>query len=240
MCVGAATEIRQTTERRRIHGSVCGRAGLSWPMLYRILSLAERYPCRFAVGYGGAKTVAADILVQQYVERRELDRRRSAIFLLFGFVQVGFVQYQLYVNAFTRIFPSAASFAAAPLATKLKDTVGLRNVAFQVGLDQFVYHPLCYFPVFYVCQELVRGEPASPVETVRNAITAYRPNAVEDLKALWSVFVPVSIMQFSIMPMHLRVPFAATFGFVWCGILSCMRGAEVKKVEVVAAESKVS
>ena len=30
-----------------------------------------------------------------------------------------------------------------------------RNLAAQVCLDQFVYHPLCYFPVFYACKELI-------------------------------------------------------------------------------------
>ena len=54
----------------------------------------------------------------------------------------------------------------------------------------------------------------------------YLPNALDDLKALWSIFVPTSIIQFSMMPMHLRVPFTATVGFAWCGILSMMRGAQ--------------
>ena len=192
-----------------------------------ILATAKRFPLGFAVGYGGLKTIAADAMVQRYVERCEtLDRRRMSVFLLFGCVQVGFVQYQLYVNAFTRLFPTATTFSAASLSAKLKDKVGLLNLVKQVGLDQLVYHPLCYFPVFYSCQEIVHGGSSSPPTIVRNAITKYVPNALEDLKALWTVFVPVSIIQFSVMPMHLRVPFTATFGFLWCGILSCMRGGD--------------
>jgi len=201
-------------------------------MLGRLLSIAERYPLRFAVAYGGAKTLAADELVQRYVERRDVvDRRRSAVFLLFGFMQVGFVQYQLYVNIFTRLFPTAATFAAAPLAVKCTDAAGMRNLFKQVGLDQLVYHPFCYFPVFYTCQEVIHSEIADPITLVRNALTAYAPNALDDLKALWKIFVPVSILQFSIMPMHLRVPFTATFGFVWCGVLSFMRGNARREVE---------
>ena len=202
-----------------------------------ILATAKRFPLGFAVCYGGVKTIAADVMVQRYVERREtLDRRRLSVFLLFGSVQVGFVQYQLYVNAFTRLFPTAAAFSAAPISAKLRDAVGLRNLVKQVGLDQLVYHPLCYFPVFYSCQEIVHGDSSSPLTIVRNALTNYVPNALEDLKALWTVFVPVSIIQFSVMPMHLRVPFTATFGFVWCGILSCMRGGE-RGVEVDASNA---
>lgn len=208
-------------------------------MVFRaIFALAERRPLGFAVGYGGAKTIAADAVVQRYIEgHEELDKRRLAVFLSFGFFQVGFVQYQLYVNAFTRLFPTAAAFSAASLSAKLRDATGMANLARQVLLDQLVYHPLCYFPVFYTCKEVIQSSnPASnPVETVRNAMAAYVPNALDDLKALWSIFVPVSIIQFSVMPMHLRVPFTATAGFVWCGILSVMRGKDRAKPTVSMA-----
>lgn len=132
-----------------------------------INKLAERFPLGFSVAYGGAKTVAADALVQKYMEdRAELDTRRQAIFLLFGCFQVGFVQYQIYVNGFTRLFPTAAQFSAKSLADKAKDAVGLRNLAAQVGLDQLVYHPLCYFPVFYTCKELIESGGVPSAATV--------------------------------------------------------------------------
>jgi hypothetical protein len=195
----------------------------------RLASLPARMPLSFAVGYGGIKTVAADAMVQHLVERKpELDRSRLAVFLGFGCFQVGFVQYTLYVSIFSRAFPGAAAFAAAPLAAKLRDVRGLQNLAKQVVLDQFCYHPLCYFPVFYTCQEIVLyGFSRAPTEHVQNAITKYIPNAWADLTALWKLFIPTSIIQFAFMPMHLRVPFVATVGFVWCGILSSMRGEEI-------------
>ena len=70
---------------------------------------------------------------------------------------VGFVQHWLYVNAFGRAFPNAAIFAAAPWSAKLRDAAGLRNLAAQVGIDQFVYHPFCYFPVFYTSRRSFRA-----------------------------------------------------------------------------------
>ena len=106
----------------------------------------------------------------------------------------------------------------------MHDVTGMANLGRQVLLDQLVYHPFCYFPVFYTCQELIESGPSLSV--VPNAISRYVPNAIDDLKALWTIFVPVSILQFSICPMHLRVPFTATAGFFWCGILSCMRGGK--------------
>jgi len=196
-------------------------------MIRGVFALAKRHPLGFAVGYGGAKTVAADALVQTCIERVDrFDPRRSAVFLLFGCVQVGFVQYQVFVNGMVRLFPSAATFAALPLAAKLRDVAGLRNVGLQVILDQFVYHPLMYFPVFYTCKELVQGSASSPAHTVGNALRRYVPNAIDDLKALWKIFIPVSIFQFSVVPLHLRVPTHATAGFIWCAILSGMHGRE--------------
>jgi len=32
-------------------------------------------------------------------------------------------------------------------------------VAYQVFIDQFVHHPLMYFPFFYTLKELVNGGP---------------------------------------------------------------------------------
>ena len=192
-----------------------------------VFSIAKRWPLQFAMGFGAVKTVAADALVQRYMEgKRELDKRRLAVFFSFGLFQVGFVQYQLYVNAFSTAFPGVAKFAAAPLAAKLRDAQGMRNLAKQVFLDQFVYHPLCYFPVFYCCKEVIQGDATTPHDIASRAMANYLPNALDDLTALWKIFLPTAVVQFSLMPMHLRVPWVASVGFFWCGILSWMRGAE--------------
>ena len=117
--------------------------------------------------------------VQTLVERREvIDTKRSAVFFGFGLVQVppacmrmspcthhawvrrtahvrvqvGFVQYALYCNLYARLFPSAAAFAEKTLSAKLQDLPGMLNVLKQLIIDQFIYHPLCYFPVFYTCK----------------------------------------------------------------------------------------
>ena len=190
------------------------------------LAFAKRRPLTFAIGFGGVKTIAADAFVQKYMEHADAyDQKRLLVFLTFGFFQVGFVQYNVYVNLFSRLFPAGASFTAAPIAAKLADGQGLRNLAKQVFIDQCVYHPCCYFPVFYTCKEIIDTGTVTN-RTLPDAMSKYVPNAADDLKALWSIFLPTSIVQFSVMPMHLRVPFVATVGFFWCGILSMMRGGE--------------
>jgi CRP-like cAMP-binding protein len=151
------------------------------------------------------------------------------------------VQYLIYCKLFLRLFATAAPFAAKPVRDKLKDRIGIRNVGLQVCLDQFVYHPLMYFPVFYMCQEVINSGASSPIEMFKKALHKYRGNMLDDLKALWKIYIPVSIIQCSVVPVHLRVPFVATVGIFWCAILSYMRGedalaqmdAAVKKIVTI-------
>lgn len=205
-------------------------------MFARVASQIKRAPLAFSIAYGGAKTIAADVLVQKYLEGREtIDKRRSLVFLGFGCVQVGFVQYMIYSKLFPYIFKGAGTFSTQTLAQKIKDTQGLKNVAKQVCLDMLVYHPCCYFPVFYSCQEVVNGN-VHPTKTFHDAIEKYIPNAVDDWISLWKIFVPVSIFQNSFCPVYLRVPCVATAGFFYCIILSMTRGDEVNVPAQTAQE----
>jgi hypothetical protein len=191
----------------------------------RLLSVPRTAPLAFSVAFAGAKTFAADVLVQKYVEgREEIDKRRAAVFLGFGMFQVGFVQYMVYSKLFPCIFKGAGSFSKQTLSQMARDKVGLKNVLKQVGLDLLVYHPLCYFPVFYTCQEVRSGNVHNPGHTVDCAMQKYLPNALDDCKGLWQVFLPVSFFQNSVCPLHLRVPCVATAGFFYGAFLSMSRG----------------
>lgn len=195
---------------------------------HRLASIPRRAPMAFSIAFGGAKSIAADVFVQTHLERKEtLDTRRALVFLAFGLFQVGFVQYMLYSKLFPFIFPGAGTFSEQTLAQMARDTQGLKNILKQVSLDMLVYHPCCYFPVFYICQEIARGNADNPCKTVYDAIQNYVPNALEDWINLWKIFVPVSFFQNACVPVHLRVPFVATAGFFYMIILSFTRGDEV-------------
>ena len=63
-----------------------------------------------------------------------------------------------------------------------QDPAGVRNLLAQVGIDQFVHHPLMYFPVFYMIKDFVTNEAGpDPV----GAVKEYIGNMQEDLAALW-------------------------------------------------------
>ena len=156
-----------------------------------------RYPFLFGVVVSGCKTSFSDYLVQKVVERREqIDWRRNAAFACFGFFYLGGVQYTLYVPIFGRLFPRAAAFATQPLAQKLRDTSGMLAVLAQTLIDQAIHHPFLYFPVFYCTKELVMARGDNKPD-FRRCLEEYRRNMKEDLQALWKIWVPATIINFS-------------------------------------------
>jgi len=183
--------------------------------------IAREHPVKFGTIFSCAKTSFSDWLVQTQIEKREhIDWRRNFTFASFGFFYLGGVQYALYVPVFSRLFPGAAAYAAAPLSAKLKDVVGTRNMIAQVVLDQFVHHPFAYFPAFYMLKEVVNGGRPE------GGLAKYAKNYKEDLFALWKLWVPSTIINFSIMPMHLRIPWVASTSLIWTCIISYMRGSD--------------
>lgn len=179
------------------------------------------YPFSFGAGFSCVKTSFSDWLVQTQIEKRErIDWRRNGTFAAFGLFYLGGVQYAIYVPLFSRLFPGAARFAAAPLADKVKDAQGMRNLFSQVFLDQFVHHPLLYFPCFYALKDVINGG------SVQKGLGKYANNCQEDLLALWKLWVPSTIINFALMPMHLRIPWVASTSLIWTCIISYMRGAD--------------
>ena len=161
------------------------------------------------------------VMVQKVVEKRkEIDWRRTTAFGTFGLFYLGGVQYALYVPIYQRLFPNAAAFAAKPVMEKIRDVGGIRDLIAQVFIDQFVHHPILYFPVFYSIKEIVTSD--SP--DLGKAIGKYRVNMVEDLQALWKVWVPSTFVNFAFMPMWARIPWVASTSLIWTCILSAMRG----------------
>ena len=71
-------------------------------------SFAKENPFVFQLGVATAKTSAADLVAQIVAERKSLDEvdwKRNAIFVVFGFAYLGVFQYWLMVNKFRQWFP---------------------------------------------------------------------------------------------------------------------------------------
>ena len=194
--------------------------------LSQLKKIPAKYPLAFGIVFSGMKTSLSDLLVQKIVERREhVDWKRNGAFATFGFVYLGGVQYSIYVTLFSKMFPNAAKFAMKPFLSKLTDVKGMMTLFAQVAIDQCLHHPFLYFPAFYCTKELVMN-PQRP-NFVR-CMQEYRNNMMEDLSALWKIWVPATLINFAFMPMHLRIPFTAGVSLLWTCILSTMRGGDIE------------
>ena len=193
-------------------------------------SFAERNPFLFQLGVATTKTSAADVMVQVVVERRgidDIDYKRNAIFVVFGFAYLGGFQYWLMVNQFTRWFPTRQRFARLSLSDKLRDRAGMIDAAKMVAFDVFVHLPLLYFPSYYTCKEIVTGTTWNPIDWVRDGCGKYWNNKEEDLTAMIKLWGPVDCVQFS-MPIHYSMPFRHIVSFFWTAYISFTRGGAVK------------
>lgn len=191
-----------------------------------------KHPFAFGVGISTVKTSASDLLVQVVVEqKKEIDWKRNAAFATFGCFYLGGVQYAIYVPLFGRMFPNAAKFAAKPIREKIKDAKGIAALCGQVFLDQFVHHPLLYFPVFYGTRELVMSEKPD----LMRCMATYKDNMKEDLAACWKIWVPSTFVNFAFMPMWARIPWVAGTSLIWTCILSSMRGGDVSHSDDIEA-----
>ena len=64
------------------------------------------HPLKASIGITAAKACAADLMVQSAIEgKSELDRRRAAVFLLFGGGYQGCFQYWIFNTCFEVWFP---------------------------------------------------------------------------------------------------------------------------------------
>jgi hypothetical protein len=165
----------------------------------------------------GLKTTAADAFAQLVVEKREkMDWQRNAMFTAFGFVYLGGFQYWLYNVKFTQWTPAI---------TKLVGKEGCPAVL--TFLDQCIHHPLSYFPCFYILKAAVEGRPMFSGND--SAMARYSREYWECYTALWKIWVPAQMINFTFTPRHLRIPFVAATSFIWTVTLSLMQGVMDKK-----------
>uniref|UniRef100_A0A7S0V9X4 Peroxisomal membrane protein n=1 Tax=Polytomella parva TaxID=51329 RepID=A0A7S0V9X4_9CHLO len=172
-------------------------------------NVAMKHPFGTGVITTGLKTSAADLFAQKVVEQKEdFDWRRHSMFCLFGFGYLGCFQYYLYNNLFARWRPAITAAVGARFSAPVK-----------VFIDQCIHHPTLYFPCFYLLKGFLEGRP------VADTFERYREDLWENLKALWTIWVPAQLFNFSVVPFHLRIPFVAAVSMAWTIILSVMRGA---------------
>jgi hypothetical protein len=174
------------------------------------------------------KTAGADLAVQIIHEGKsfqDVDWRRNCTFGAFGCFYLGGFQYVLFVKVFTKLFPRACTFAAKSPRQKWNDPhfcSNMGDVMKQTFLALGLHVPLVYFPAFYISKEFITNSKSPSIST---ALCSYKENARADLNAYYPLWLPATILNFTFMPMHARIPFIGIVSVGWTCILSVLRGS---------------
>ena len=224
-------------------------------MLASLAAMGRRRPLTLSLITSTAKTLAADVMTQRFIEGcEEVDMRRAGLFSVFGLYYLGGFQYFLYVRCFSRWFPAARAFGEhSTLGARLADTQGLRELAAQTALGNFVHIvclpqpangappisiPACSLrpvacPAGAVHSQPLLFLPAFYItqEVTQRGVDAsptaalqrYRQNCVSDWLSAWAIWVPGHAIFFSV-PLWVRLPTNHAMSFAYVCVLSLMRG----------------
>lgn len=93
-----------------------------------------------------------------------------------------------------------------------------------VTFDNFVTAPLLWLPPVYFVRAILYGDP------LKSGFRKY----IDDIKLrglltkYWAIWWPAQIVNFSVVPAHLRIAFMAAVSFFWLIILSCVSNSKKK------------
>ena len=187
-----------------------------------MLSWSARRPALAASASLCVKYIAADVMVQRLDVRQTagsqdavapIDTRRLGLFACWG-AYYGTVNYHVF-RLMSRI----------QWGGKWRGTFGM------MAIDIFAHLPVLFYPQFYFARELAFAPswPTSASELREHAETGlgkYRANFVADITTLVVVFVPIDLVMFRWLPLHMRTPFLGLVGIVFPMALSKLRGAQ--------------
>lgn len=205
-------------------------SSLLWP--YRAITIIGRkHPFAFGAVVALAKTGVADLIVQKYVDRCDkIDKRRFTLFCLWGFLWLGGVQYFIYVKLYSLWFPNVRAFARKSIRAKIADTQGQLTVVKQVLFDALVHLPWFYLPAFYTLKSLLESDGATSMnKCLAEAMANYRLNFRNDIILFYQWWVSALIVNFSICPLWMRVPFVAGVSFFFTMHWSFLHGESIEQ-----------
>ncbi|KAF8703094.1 hypothetical protein AX14_014206 [Amanita brunnescens Koide BX004] len=97
-----------------------------------------------------------------------------------------------------------------------------RGVAYRVYLDQAIFAPAIVV-FFYGSMSVLEGKPHEAIDRLKRA---YVPTLLRN----WAVYIPTQIINFSIVPHHLRFPVVSVVGLFWNTYLS-VENAQQQRIE---------
>jgi protein Mpv17 len=171
------------------------------------------YPLLAAFGTCSLKASMADSLAQwRDTCTTKFNLRRNIAMVLYSGTVLG-ISCEIMYN---RLFPLMFG------ATKTWSTVVKMTL-----FDGFVNAPLLWLPPAYLLQALLYG--TSKRAAMQKYMTDVRYHGL--LTKYWSLWVPVTFLNFSLVPPHYRICFVACVSFFWMIILSVAANKDQKDPE---------
>jgi len=176
---------------------------------------------------------AADYSTQR-CSGEPIDGDRLANFALFGLVQ-GCVAWTFFVRVVSKLIPTSLQFSTLSFKEKMRDRAGQLGVVKQVCLDNFAYTPFVFFPTFYSCKALVKGDSR------QQALERYKENFLEDNIVSCKVWLWADLLIFGVPP-WIRMPIFQAVNFGYMIVLSSMRGnsaeskPELNRSEIIQSD----
>ena len=169
---------------------------------------AEQHPMTTKMATAFVLACAGDAIAQRIEGTAALSLRRM---LVLGGVNVVY------------IVPILTFFYAVneKLAARLKLEPGTKRTLVQLAFDQLVNAPIVVAG-FYVAFGLASAVASGSAFSAASIAAKLRAEYVLTIVSNWKVWVLPQLLNFAIVPVNLRVPFANLVGLVWTVILSIL------------------
>ena len=166
--------------------------------------LPKRRPFAFSVSTAVGKCFIADLLVQKVIEKREnINWKRNITLSSFGFFYIGGFCYALYSKIYPMLFNNIQN--------------KYLKIISQTTCDVYIHSAFIYFPIYYLYKDSIDNQMIS----LNKIYKKYFCNSIKkDMFDATIVWYPTHLITFSVMPLHLRVPWMTFVSFFWTMILS--------------------
>lgn len=156
------------------------------------------------------KAGAADYIAQ-VSNNNSTDVGRNLAFMLYGGLYQGLCQQFMYVN----LYPSWFGTTGSPT-----------SVLSQLVVELGIVGPLLCLPLAYVSKSLINATG------IEEGLSKYIHDVQHQdlLTKYWSLWVPVNVFTFGVVPLYFRVAFVAAVSFFWIICLSMVAGNEATTI----------
>lgn len=184
-----------------------------------LLRYSDRWPRSAAFGVGGLVGGLGDAVAQKLeATDAECDGRRVGAMALYNASFAALVYIPFY----------------RALDVWFGATSTVRNVLQKTAMDQFVMVPAFDLPAYFAVTGLLEGNTVQQVKA--SLSNSYR----DTLLGTWAIYIPIQIVNFSIVPLSMRVPIAYAADIVCCALYSHLSHRTPEQPDTGAASAEAA